>query len=71
MGQQLAAALSHARHCTDAVCGPAGADARSGPGIGGGAETRACPVQDLDGAALGRGIGERPRQCPQGLLITL
>ena len=61
MGQQRPPALSHARH------GPAGAGARRGPGLRGSAEARARPVQDLDGAALGRRIGERARQCPQGL----
>ena len=59
--QQVAAALAHAGK------GLAPANARLGPGADGGAEARARPVDDLDRAALGRGIGQRTGERPQGL----
>ena len=59
MREQRAPALSHPRHCAP------GAGARRRPGIGRGAEPGACPVEHLDSAALGRGIGQRARQCPE------
>ena len=59
--QQVAAALHHAGQC------PPGAGARRGPGAACRAETRARPVDDLHRAALGRRVGQRARERPQGL----
>ena len=59
--EQVAAALAHPGERAARL------RTRFGPGPTCRAEPRACPMDHLDGAALGRGVGQRARQRPQGL----
>ena len=64
-GKQVPASCAHAGERAvpvDAIANP-----RLGPGAHGGAEAGARPVDDLDGAALGRGVCQRAGKRPQGL----
>ena len=50
---------------------PAGAGAGRGPRVVGGTEAGACPMQDLEGAALGCCVGQRPRKRARDLLVEV
>ena len=60
-GKQVAAPRTHPRECS------AGLPAGFRPGPARRSEARARPVDDLDRAALRRGVGQRARQRTQGL----
>ena len=62
-GEQVAPLRAHPGQCAPGI------PARLGPGPARRAEARARPVNHLDGAALGRGVGQRAGERAKGLAV--